>query len=363
MSTSVTTPRPQPESEPVLTVSDLAVSFDTADGRRITAVDGVSLTVHKGQTLSLVGESGSGKSVTALAALQLVPQPPGCIDRGQVVYEGRNLLTLQPQDMLSVRGRHIAMIFQEPMTSLNPVYTVGDQLIEAVRLHRPFTRAEARNVVVEALAEVGISDPERRLAAFPHEFSGGMRQRVMIAMALACQPAVLLADEPTTALDVTIQHQILELLGDLQISRNMAIVLITHDLAVVREYADVVCVMYGGRVVEYARADRLFARPRHPYTRGLLSCIPRLGGKRTRLTTVEEVVSNPEEFRQLPGYEYGIIPWWPNMEPPDGLDHVGSSCTLHEIDPGHWVACWRTRYLRQHPTRHPDISDRLRTRA
>jgi len=348
-------------TKPLLEVADLAVTFDVAGGKeQVRAVDGVSLTVHPRQTLALVGESGCGKSVTAMSILQLIPSPPGRVERGSILFEGRDLLSLRERDMLAVRGGDIAMIFQEPMTSLNPVYTVGDQILEAIMLHQRVEPDRAVEIAVQAMADVGISRPRARLEAWPHQFSGGMRQRVMIAMALACQPKLLLADEPTTALDVTIQAQILQLLADLQARRDMAVMLITHDLGVVAETADVVCVMYAGRAVEYANVFDLFERSYHPYTRGLFSSIPRLGEARHRLTTVEQVIRDPAEFRKLPGHDKGVVPWWPAMPPPDDLARSpgGSDSVLYEVDPGHWVGCWRTEHLERQRCRRPDLAFR-----
>ncbi|MHC4103112.1 MAG: ABC transporter ATP-binding protein [Planctomycetota bacterium] len=346
----------------LLEIADLAVSFDAADGR-VQAVDGVSLTVHRRQTLALVGESGCGKSVTAMTVLQLVPRPPARIDRGAIRFEGHDLLALSEKEMLDVRGGKIAMIFQEPMTSLNPVYTIGDQIIEAIRLHQEVGRKEAIEIAAAAMRDVGIPDPGRRLCAYPHEFSGGMRQRAMIAMALACRPKLLLADEPSTALDVTIQAQILDLLGRLQRDREMAMMLITHDLGVVAENADVVCVMYAGRAVEYARVHDLFEKPCHPYTRGLLAAIPRLGDRKHRLKTIDQVVGDPGEFRKLPDHDKGVIPWWPAMAPPPGLagSQNGGDSVLHEIEPDHWVGCWKTEHVATHAPRRPDLDFRRRT--
>lgn len=345
------------KTKPLFEVSGLAVSFDNADGPRVQAVDGISLTIYPQQTVALVGESGCGKSVTAMTAMQLVPMPPGRVDRGSIKLEGRDLLSLTNKQMLKIRGKEIAMIFQEPMTSLNPVYTIGDQIIEAILLHQNVEYQRAVEIATEAMTAVGIPDPKSRLSAYPHQFSGGMRQRVMIAMALACQPKLLLADEPTTALDVTIQAQILDLLRKLQRDRDMGIMLITHDLGVVAENADVVCVMYAGRVVEYARVFDLFERSYHPYTRGLFNSIPQLREKKHRLTTVDQVIRNPEEFKKLPGSEHGVMPWWPTMQPPADLEmsKEGSDYVLYEIHPEHWVGCWRTKYLTDHPTRRPDI--------
>ena len=343
----------------MLEIADLGVSFDVGDGV-VQAVDGLSLTVHPRQTLALVGESGCGKSVTAMSILQLIPRPPGRIGRGSILFEGRDLLSLSEKQMLSVRGGDIAMIFQEPMTSLNPVYTIGDQILEAILLHQDVDHGQAIEIAVKAMADVGIGDPAGRLRAYPHQFSGGMRQRAMIAMALACQPKLLLADEPTTALDVTIQAQILELLSSLQDDRDMAVMLITHDLGVVAETADVVCVMYAGRAVEYAAVYDLFEKAHHPYTRGLFSSIPKVGDDKRRLTTIDEVIGDPDQFKKLPGYDTGIVPWWPTMPPPADMatSPGGSDTVLHEIEPDHWVACWRTEHLEHHPSRRPDIAFR-----
>jgi oligopeptide transport system ATP-binding protein len=259
-------------------------------------VRGVSMAVYPGQTVAVVGESGCGKSVTALSVLRLVPQPPGKYLGGTIRFEGRDLLTLSEREMRRVRGKDIAMIFQEPMTSLNPVYTIGDQIIEAILLHQGVSTRQAWDIAEQSLRDVGIADPGRRLHEYPHQMSGGMRQRVMIAMALSCQPKLLIADEPTTALDVTIQAQILELLRKLQKERNMAIMLITHDLGVVAENADVVNVMYAGRVVESATVEDLFDRPQHPYTEGLFRSMPKLGRHVDRLDTIEGMVPNPAQW-------------------------------------------------------------------
>jgi ABC-type glutathione transport system ATPase component len=262
--------------------------------------------------------------------------------------------------MLEVRGREIAMIFQEPTTSLNPVYSIGDQIIEAIRLHQKVSRRIAVEIAAQAMRDVGIPDPKRSLHAYPHQFSGGMLQRAMTAMALACRPRILLADEPTTSLDVTIQAQILALLHDLQRKTDMGMMLISHDLGVVAQNADVVCVMYAGRVVEYATVYELFDNPLHPYTRGLFKSIPRLHDRRHRLTSVNELINNPAEFRKLDGYQLGIVPWWPTMPPPASVDQAAGprSSMLCEVEPEHWVACWRTEYLINHPTRRPDIEFR-----
>ena len=260
-------------SDALLSVHELQVSFKTDEGM-VRAVRGVSFDVRAGETVAIVGESGSGKSVTNLAMMGLVPKPPGRIDGGTAIFGGRDLLTLSERGLQDIRGRHIAMIFQDPMVALNPLMTVEQQLTEMTRLHLGLTRREARQQAIEMLGLVGITAPEKRLRDYPHQFSGGMRQRVMIAMALSCEPELLIADEPTTALDVTIQAQIMELLADLQARKGTAIVLITHDLGVVAGVADRVLVMYAGRIVEQADVRTLFAAPQHPYTIGLLGSLP-----------------------------------------------------------------------------------------
>jgi peptide/nickel transport system ATP-binding protein len=280
---------------PLLEVQGLNVAFNTERGE-IRPVRDVSFAIHPGQTLAVVGESGSGKSVSALSILRLIPEPPGKILAGSIRFEGRDLLGLSEREMRAVRGKDIAMIFQEPMTSLNPVYTIGDQIAEAVVLHQRVSMSQAYNIAEQALRDVGIADPRRRLFEYPHQMSGGMRQRVMIAMALSCKPKLLIADEPTTALDVTIQAQILELLRKLQREQGMAILLITHDLGVVAENADVVVVMYASRVVEVATVEELFDRPQHPYTEALFRSIPSLTDRRTRLDTIPGTVPNPAKF-------------------------------------------------------------------
>jgi ABC-type dipeptide/oligopeptide/nickel transport system ATPase component len=361
---------PAPTEHPVLRVRDLAVSVDNGSGPRIQAVDGVRLSIYPRQTLAVVGESGCGKSVTAMSTLQLVPRPPGRFDRGQIHFRSDrlaagkdiDLLTLSDKQMRQVRGNEIAMIFQEPMTSLNPVYTVGDQILEAILLHQHVNPREATDIAIKAMRDVGIPEPAKRLKAYPHQFSGGMRQRVMIAMALACQPRQQLADEPTTALDVTIQAQILELLRELQRTRQMAIMLITHALGVVAENADVVCVMYAGRVVEYASVLELFDAPLHPYTRGLLASIPTVGHRHDRLVTIKEVVDNPAEFQKLPGAADGVRPWWPWHRPPADLaprPGPAGDYYLQEVSPGHWVGVWRTGAVKDHESRAPDLAFRI----
>jgi len=343
--------------KPLLEIADLGVSFDNAVGARIQAVDGAGLKIYPRQTVAVVGESGCGKSVTAMSILQLNPSPPCRYDRGSILFEGRDLLTLPEVEMRKIRGGDIAMIFQEPMTSLNPVYTVGDQIMEAVLLHQNVSRSKAEKISLEAMRDVGIPDVEQRINQYPHQFSGGMRQRVMIAMALACQPKLLLADEPSTALDVTIQAQILELLDNLKEERDMAIMLITHDLGVVAENAEVVCVMYAGRIVEYANVFELFENPIHPYTHGLFNSIPKLGEKRDRLITINDVVDDPAQFTKL---GKGITPWWPGHSPPDDLatSPGGDEHVMHEIEPNHWIGCWRTDTLEGHTSRRPDLDFR-----
>jgi len=284
-----------PDPQPLLEVRDLRTHFFTDDGV-VKAVNGVSFQVFPGETLGLVGESGCGKSVTALSILRLIPSPPGRIVSGEIRYRGEDLLRLPAGDMRRIRGNEISMVFQEPMTSLNPVYTCGDQIVEAIRLHQGLGKRPARDRAIEMLRLVGIPAPEQRVDEYPHQLSGGMRQRVMIAMALACSPSVLIADEPTTALDVTIQAQILELLRRLQTELGMALVLITHDLGVVAEVADHVAVMYGGRIQEYTDAETLFRRTLHPYTGGLLASLPKLGQAAERLRPIPGAVPSPAEF-------------------------------------------------------------------
>lgn len=284
-------------SEQVLEVNHLQTSFRTEEGV-VKAVDDVSFRVYPGRTLGIVGESGCGKSVTSLSIMRLIPNPPGQITGGEILYKGKNLLKLSASEMRGIRGNEISMIFQEPMTSLNPVFTIGNQIMEAISLHQDVSRQECRTKAIEMLKLVGIPSPETRIDDYPHQLSGGMRQRVMIAMALSCNPQVLIADEPTTALDVTIQAQILELLLDLQNRVGMAMILITHDLGVVAEACDDVLVMYAGRVVEQGRVEEIFKNPRHPYTQGLLNSIPTLAkdsaGKvrKKRLETIPGIVPN-----------------------------------------------------------------------
>ncbi len=292
---------------PLLRVRELVTSFRSGDGV-LRAVDDVSFDVPEGATVGIVGESGSGKSVTALSILRLIPHPQGAIEHGSIELRGKDILHLPERAMQDIRGNEISMIFQEPMTSLNPVYTVGAQIIEAIRLHQKKTRREARVRAIEMLRLVGIPAPDTNVDAYPHELSGGMRQRVMIAMALACEPSLLIADEPTTALDVTIQAQILQLIASLRDKLGMSIILITHDLGVVAEVASHVVVMYAGRVVERSPVAALFERPRHPYTRGLLRSLPSfeippaVDGRRARLPVIEGIV--PDLMALPPGCRF-----------------------------------------------------------
>jgi len=319
-------------ASPLLDVRDLVAGFRIG-GRLVKAVDGVSLKLHPGRTLGLVGESGSGKSVTSLAIMGLLPTPPSEVTGAQMRYGDVDLLSLDAEERRRYRGRELAMIFQEPMTSLNPVYTVGEQIIEALRTHFPISHAEARKRAIAVLDLVRIPSPETRVDSFPHEMSGGMRQRAMIAMALACEPKLLIADEPSTALDVTIQAQILELLADMQQRTGTAILLITHDLGVIAEVADDVAVMYAGKIVETTSVENLFADPQHPYTIGLLGSIPRLEEDRVRLATIEGTVPNP-----------AALPVGCRFHPrcPFANDRCrAEQPPLIEISPGHEVACWR----------------------
>ncbi|MFT5089325.1 MAG: oligopeptide/dipeptide ABC transporter ATP-binding protein [Candidatus Latescibacterota bacterium] len=318
------------ERTSLLEVRDLRTYFYTEDGVA-KAVDGVSFELALGETLGLVGESGCGKSVSALSTMRLIPQPPGRIESGQVLFRGRDLLGLSEEEMCQVRGDDIAMIFQEPMTSLNPVLTCGYQISESVILHQNVSKQEARHRAIEMLKLVGIPAPEQRIDEYPHQLSGGMRQRVMIAMALSCNPDLLIADEPTTALDVTIQAQILELLQRLQDEFEMAILMITHDLGVIAEVADRVAVMYAGQVVEYASTQDLFARPQHPYTRGLMQSIPHLEEKRDRLEIIEGMVPDARSFPS--GCRFA-----PRCKLAEERCRA-APVELEELSPGHWVRC------------------------
>jgi peptide/nickel transport system ATP-binding protein/oligopeptide transport system ATP-binding protein len=276
----------------IVSVENLKTYFYTEDGT-VPAIDGVSFEVKRGETLAIVGESGSGKSVTSLSIMRLIPQPPGKIVNGDIKFNGESLLIKSEKEMRSIRGNRISMIFQEPMTSLNPVYKIGDQISESIIIHQKKTKKEALAEAINLLNLVGIPEPERRINQYPHELSGGMRQRVMIAIALACQPELLIADEPTTALDVTIQNQILQLMKTLKQKINMSIMLITHDLGVVAEMADSVVVMYAGQVVEQGDVFTIFENPKHPYTEGLLKSMPSAEKRVGKLYAIEGVVPNP----------------------------------------------------------------------
>ena len=321
--------------QPLLKVNNLKTYFFTDDGV-VKAVDGVDFEVYPGETLGIVGESGCGKSVTSLSILRLLDEKGKIVD-GEIIFEGKDLVKLDENKMREIRGNDIAMIFQEPMVALNPVYTVGDQIMEAIILHQKVHKDEARKIAIDMLRKVGIPEPEKRVDEYPHELSGGMRQRAMIAMALSCHPKLLIADEPTTALDVTIQAQILELMKQLQKDLGMAIIMITHDLGVIAEISDRVAVMYAGKMVEYTDVKRLFKNPKHPYTWALLNAIPRLDIEQERLFSIPGVV-------------------------PDAL-HFPSGCKFHtrcefatekcrneepgliEIEDGHFVACWNIEKL------------------
>jgi peptide/nickel transport system ATP-binding protein len=317
----------------LLDIRGLKTHFKTDDGW-LHAVDGVDMTIDAGETLGVVGESGCGKSVTAMTVLKLVPMPPGRIVAGQVLWQGRDLVPLTNTEMRRIRAKEIAIIFQEPMTSLNPVYSIGEQIAESVREHEGLNRKDAMDRAIEMLKLVRIPTPERRVRDYPHQFSGGMRQRVMIAIALACRPKLLIADEPTTALDVTIQAQILDLLGELKSEFGMAVMLITHAMGVVAESTQRVIVMYAGKVVEEASVENLFARPRHPYTQGLIRSIPRIDTAATRKVRLETIA--------------GTVPKL--IAPADGCRFAArckfarAECSLanpplREVAPGHKVAC------------------------
>ena len=281
-------------SETLLEIKNLCVEFKTMAGT-VHAVDHLSYTLHRGEKLGIVGESGSGKSVSSLAMMQLIPNPPGKVTGGQILYNGKDLVKLSEREMEKIRGNEISMIFQEPMTSLNPIIRCGKQIAESLQLHRGMKKKEAMEEAIKMMQAVGIANPQARAYEYPHQMSGGMRQRVMIAMALACQPQILIADEPTTALDVTIQAQILDLIRDLNQKMNTSVVFITHDLGVVSELCDTVIVMYNGHIVEKAPVAGIFREPLHPYTQGLLSAIPRITKERKPLSTIEGMVPNPVE--------------------------------------------------------------------
>ena len=319
--------------ERLLEIRGLQTEFVTDDGV-VRAVDGVDLAIDRGETVGVVGESGCGKTVTALSVLKLIPMPPGRIAGGQILWRGRDLVPLRPQGMHDIRSKEIAIIFQEPMTSLNPVYTIGDQISEVIRLHEGLGRRAALERAVDMLRLVHIPNPDRRVRDYPHQFSGGMRQRVIIAMALSCSPALLIADEPTTALDVTIQAQILELLAEIKSRLGMAIMLITHAMGVVAETAQRVAVMYAGKVVEEAPVEQLFAQPSHPYTQGLIRSIPRIDAAATRRRRLESIAGIvPSPLDPLPGCRFA--PRCPFAR----ADCVEAVPPLREIAPSHKVAC------------------------
>ncbi|HEY2573479.1 MAG TPA: ABC transporter ATP-binding protein [Verrucomicrobiaceae bacterium] len=317
-------------AEPLLQVRDLVTAFDT-DAGRLTAVDGVSFAVERGKTLGIVGESGCGKSVTAFSITRLLPQPHGKILRGQILFQGRDLLSLSDEALHRVRGREIGIIFQEPMAALNPVQPIGKQVVEAIQLHDKVTPREARERAVEMLRRVRIPAAETRVDEYPHQLSGGMRQRVMIAMALIHKPKLLIADEPTTALDVTVQAQILDLIAELQREMGMSVILITHDLGVIAETCDEVVVMYAGRIVERAPVRELFASPRHAYTRGLLESIPKLDDK------------PKAHLRVIPGTVPSLEEWRPGCRFADRSGHLHTEAQINtrpeyrEISAAHWV--------------------------
>ena len=315
----------------VLEVANLRVSFPGAGHSRFYPVDGVSFSLERGEMLALVGESGCGKSLTSLALLQLIP-PPGRIEAGSVIRLGdTDVLALKGEALRRIRGRRIGMIFQDPMTSLNPVFTVGAQIVEGIRAHFKVTSAEARQRALQLLQEVGIPDPVDRLKAYPHQLSGGMRQRVMIAIALAAEPEILVADEPTTALDVTVQAQILEVLDSLRARRGMAVLLITHDLGIVAGRADRVAVMYAGQIVEEATTPRLFANPSHPYTQGLFASVPRITGPLKRLNPIRGSV--PAASAWPTGCRF-------RPRCPQAFDRSETEPPLIPVEPGHRMRCW-----------------------
>ncbi|MHC4983364.1 MAG: ABC transporter ATP-binding protein [Planctomycetota bacterium] len=346
------------ENQTLLSVRDLRTYFDTEDGV-VKAVDGISFRIRRGRTFALVGESGCGKSVTAFSIMRVLPVPPARIASGTISLAGENLLALTEGRMRQVRGGKISMIFQEPMTSLNPVFTCGNQIVEAIQLHRRLSRRKAKDLAIEMLGKVGIPEPAQRFGEYPHQLSGGMRQRAMIAMALSCNPKLLIADEPTTALDVTIQAQILELLRELQEKMGLSIMLITHDLAVVAEMAHTVAVMYASKIVESADAQGLYSQPLHPYTKGLFKSVPRLGESKNRLATIPGTVPNPLDFpagckfhprcdltAELAASAKGAETV--EMETGDGRRRMLKRCatcepSLREVAPGHWAACWECR--------------------
>lgn len=320
--------------EVLIEVKNLQTDFMN-EGRPMRIVDNVSFEILKGEILGVVGESGSGKSVTARSILRLIPSPPGNIAGGEILFEGRDILQMNMEDLRKIRGNEISMIFQEPMSSLNPVYTCGDQIMEAIMLHQKLDKKAAREKAIEMLKLAGIQLPEQRVDCYPHELSGGMRQRIMIAMALSCTPKLLIADEPTTALDPTIQAQIIDLIRNLREQIGMSVLYITHDLGVVAETCDRVVVMYAGKIMETADVADLFQKPAHPYTQGLLKAVPRLNAKKERLYTIEGMVPS---FAEMP-VGCSFAPRCPN---------AGKRCEekrpqLCKIGEGHYVSCWKAQ--------------------
>jgi len=320
----------------LLEVKNLKTYFYTDDGVA-KAVDDVSFALDKGETLGLVGESGCGKSVTALSIMRLIAQPPGKIVSGEILFKGKDILKIPEKEMQDIRGNDIGMIFQEPMTSLNPVFTCGNQIEEAVILHQKLSKEEAKVKAIEMLKLVGIPAPEQRYNEYPHQLSGGMRQRIMIAMALSCNPEILIADEPTTALDVTVQAQILELINKLQRELGMAVIMITHDLGVIAEVSTRVAVMYASKVAEYGNVDQIFYNPKHPYTISLLNSIPKLNKGKSRLATIEGNVPAPTHYPKGCHFctrcTFAIEKCW-NEEPP-----------VVQIEPEHTASCWRVNEI------------------
>ena len=317
----------------LLEVSNLQTFFFSRDGL-VKAIAGIDFSINQGETLALVGESGCGKSITALSLLRLVPEPGRIVD-GHIHFDGLDLLHMPEAEIRRVRGNRIGMIFQEPMTSLNPVFRIGDQIMESLQLHRGHNKREAIEIATELLHKVGIPAAGQRIKDYPHQLSGGMRQRVMIAMALACDPQLLIADEPTTALDVTIQAQIMDLLGQIKADHNMATLLITHDLGVVAENADRVAIMYAGLILETAPVKELYANPQHPYTRGLLACIPVVGERRKRLVPIEGSVP------RIGATDHGCS--FLERCPETFAPCRGELPSLKEVLPGHWVRCWQVQ--------------------
>ncbi|MEA2605345.1 MAG: peptide/nickel transport system ATP-binding protein [Chloroflexota bacterium] len=344
---SLRRPKKERGDRPLLEVRGLRTSFQTRDGL-VKAVDGIDFHVDRGEIMGLVGESGCGKSVTSLSIMRLVGRP-GRIDAGEVIFDGRDLLKLKPDEMRKLRGDRLSMIFQQPQSSLNPVWDVGTQIAEVLQLHRNMRRGPARARALELLRMVGIPDPERRLKSYPHEMSGGMAQRVMIAMALACEPELLIADEPTTALDVTIQAQILDLMRNLREQTGTAIILITHDLGVVAEMADRVAVMYAGEIVEQTDVTTLFRQPRHPYTRGLIASIPVVGVVRESLSVIPGNVPNlidlPKGCRFAPRCASRVAE--------DNAMAIDVHPGLHPLEPGHDVRCWLYHDMNGRPIPRP----------